>query len=273
MSDTRQPENPSQKIDWGREAVLTLVEEWGKIECLYNSRHTWYHNKKARHGALSTICKKLKVYYPNITVHDVKVKINYLRSQYCREKQRLEMLANESITDEIYHPITVYWYDKLAFLDDYIKMRKRKYNTSDTNKENPKTSEVGPSSSNACTGLDNASIEEQPVDKIDIKDETYYFPSYGNSPSASQLDDYSQEEFRPPQISDPKKCNKRKRQIYEDDLSNPDLMTLKKNKLQLEIYNLRLDALKKEIDLGLPRSQFTEELYKNWDDVPIKEET
>ncbi|XP_055844807.1 myb/SANT-like DNA-binding domain-containing protein 4 isoform X4 [Episyrphus balteatus] len=142
-----------------------------------------------------------------------------------------------------------------------------------TNKENPKTSEVGPSSSNACTGLDNASIEEQPVDKIDIKDETYYFPSYGNSPSASQLDDYSQEEFRPPQISDPKKCNKRKRQIYEDDLSNPDLMTLKKNKLQLEIYNLRLDALKKEIDLGLPRSQFTEELYKNWDDVPIKEET
>ena len=49
-------------------------------------------------------------------------------------------------------------------------------------------------------------------------------------------------------------------------------MTLKKNKLLLEIYNLRLDALKKEIDLGLPRSQFTEELYKNWE-VSIKKET
>ena len=41
------------------------------------------------------------------------------------------MLANESVGGETYHPITVYWYEKLAFLDEFIKSRKRKNNTGD----------------------------------------------------------------------------------------------------------------------------------------------
>ncbi|XP_055844806.1 uncharacterized protein LOC129911143 isoform X3 [Episyrphus balteatus] len=244
--------------------ILEFIQVYRSLPALWNVKSRDYSNRNLKNEQYETLLKKYNEKYPEATKKELSQKINALRTNYRRELKRMSALIKRGESE----PSPLFYFDAMNFLCDCYCP-----STSETNKENPKTSEVGPSSSNACTGLDNASIEEQPVDKIDIKDETYYFPSYGNSPSASQLDDYSQEEFRPPQISDPKKCNKRKRQIYEDDLSNPDLMTLKKNKLQLEIYNLRLDALKKEIDLGLPRSQFTEELYKNWDDVPIKEET
>lgn len=63
--------------------------------------------------------------YVNILIF-FQTKINYLRSQYCREvNKHHELIRNGENVEEIYTP-TPYWFEKLNFLNRFIKVRKSK---------------------------------------------------------------------------------------------------------------------------------------------------
>ncbi|KAI8115983.1 hypothetical protein FF38_01498 [Lucilia cuprina] len=116
------------KVEWDKNSVLKLINLWQEYPCLYNPRNQLYHNKHSRNEALEKITKNLQELIPDIKVNDVKVKISYLRSQYAREIQKQKEFTRSGMgTDEVYVP-SVYWYDELKFLREYIKIRKGKNN-------------------------------------------------------------------------------------------------------------------------------------------------
>ncbi|XP_065365783.1 transcription factor Ouib-like isoform X1 [Calliphora vicina] len=115
-------ENNSQvKFEWSKEAVLQLTEMWQKYEFLYNPKHKFYRNQKARHQAYNDMANKLKIFNTNIEAIDVKTKITYLRGQYAREVAKEKKRGASA--DQVYVP-SAYWFHQLSFLDDFIKVRK-----------------------------------------------------------------------------------------------------------------------------------------------------
>ncbi|XP_017470046.1 PREDICTED: uncharacterized protein LOC108361793 [Rhagoletis zephyria] len=119
----------SKKLEWPREAVLHLIELWESFECLYNPKNNFYHNKHARYQALSELAESLNDFMPGIGPAEVKAKINYLRGQFTREVAKCSNKKSGAGADEVYVP-TAFWYKKLGFLSDFVKVRKGESNFS-----------------------------------------------------------------------------------------------------------------------------------------------
>ncbi|KAF5303250.1 hypothetical protein FQA39_LY09989 [Lamprigera yunnana] len=77
--------------------------------CLYFTKHKFYSNKHARRvDALIKITDDIKPNMPEITIEDVKKKLNNLRSQFAHENNKVIASRKSGIgTDDIYEP-TIY---------------------------------------------------------------------------------------------------------------------------------------------------------------------
>ncbi|KAF5276655.1 hypothetical protein FQA39_LY06459 [Lamprigera yunnana] len=89
--------------------------------CLYDTKHKFYSNKHAQADALIKITDDIKPNMSEITIEDVKKKLNNLRSQFAYENNKVIASRKSRIsTDDIYEP-TIWWYGKLLFLLPHVK--------------------------------------------------------------------------------------------------------------------------------------------------------
>ncbi|KAL1516373.1 hypothetical protein ABEB36_000292 [Hypothenemus hampei] len=88
--------------------------------CLYNPKNRFYSNKHARADALNKIKEDMNI--SQLTVEDIKTKINNIRSQISHELKKTRGSSKSGLgTDERYEPI--WWFDLAQFLIPFVKPR------------------------------------------------------------------------------------------------------------------------------------------------------
>ncbi|XP_063919698.1 uncharacterized protein LOC135134795 [Zophobas morio] len=117
-----------EKFEWTKSTMEKFIIQFEKYPCLYDVKHQFYKNKHARAEAYNKIVETLKKENEGlkVTVEEAKKKITNLRSQYNHELNKIRASTHSGMgTDEIYEP-TVWWFEKLQFLEQFIKPRKGK---------------------------------------------------------------------------------------------------------------------------------------------------
>ncbi|KAF5299161.1 hypothetical protein FQA39_LY02334 [Lamprigera yunnana] len=115
-------------VDWTTESVKILINSYEMHACLYDTKHKYYSNKHARADALIKITNDIKPNMRELTIEDVKKKLNNLQSQFAHENNKVIASRKSGIgTDDIYE-FTIWWYEELLFLLPYVKVRKGKSN-------------------------------------------------------------------------------------------------------------------------------------------------
>nr|XP_022911709.1 uncharacterized protein LOC111422726 [Onthophagus taurus] len=106
-------------ITWSKERVQQFLELFQQQPCLYETRHAFYANKHARAEALDSI--RLQLNIPDLTIDDVKTKINNIRSQMSQElKKKREERSGMGADDKNEH---VWWFEEAQFLLPHMKTR------------------------------------------------------------------------------------------------------------------------------------------------------
>lgn len=101
--------------------ILELIELYKKYDFLWNMKNPLHKRVDIKKQAYIEISKQLK-----LNVECVKRKINSIRATYLHERKKV--LRSAKINPrKIYKP-TLFWYDRMAFLNDSIKLRKKFFN-------------------------------------------------------------------------------------------------------------------------------------------------
>ncbi|KAF5307556.1 hypothetical protein FQR65_LT18396 [Abscondita terminalis] len=108
---------------WTSEETNILIDLYRTYEVLYNIKSTDYHNKFARGNALEQIRKSLIIIKPNVTVPQIKSKINALRSRYTMELSKIKTTRSGQGVGETYQT-SFEFFQKLIFLSDHVQARK-----------------------------------------------------------------------------------------------------------------------------------------------------
>ncbi|XP_075985516.1 uncharacterized protein LOC142982728 [Anticarsia gemmatalis] len=101
-------------IDSERDFVILLLKLYRENSLLWDTTKDDYTNKYRRHVALNNICNALKVYRPNYTVQELKRKLNILRTNFNKERNKIEKRKAESVEGEA-EPI-LWYYNEMTFL-------------------------------------------------------------------------------------------------------------------------------------------------------------
>ncbi|XP_068243556.1 uncharacterized protein [Palaemon carinicauda] len=128
--------NESSNLHWSRKDTTWLIGMYRQQSCLWNVKSADYKNRKMRLAALTAIKTELQKKHGDITIKDIKKKLDTLRNQYRREMRQLENSCKSgSLTDDVYSP--KFWcFGDLSFLSDGDTMKTSPSNTNlDTFKE------------------------------------------------------------------------------------------------------------------------------------------
>ena len=109
--------------EWQDDEIDTLIELWGKYECLFNSKHHLYMNKNERAKAMDKIIEALKKDNIEATTKQIQEKLTKLRNYYGAERRKEESSkVSGKGTDSVY---TSSWrfYESLHFLKDNLTPR------------------------------------------------------------------------------------------------------------------------------------------------------
>ncbi|XP_075985676.1 uncharacterized protein LOC142982861 [Anticarsia gemmatalis] len=118
-----------------REFVLHLISLYRDNPVLWDASNEHYTNKFRRIVALKRICDALKSYRPNYTIEELKKKLNILRTNFNKERNKIEARKTMSPEEE---PEPILWYyNEMAFLIGQEVHAKR--NTSIVNNESNQT--------------------------------------------------------------------------------------------------------------------------------------
>lgn len=105
--------------NFDKEKTKVLITIYEKYPDIYNVHREIYKNKTNRQMKLTQILNEFKIYYPeaDVTLLDIKRKINGLRSQFFAELAKVtKSITTGSGTDDVYRPS--WWcFDLLKFLE------------------------------------------------------------------------------------------------------------------------------------------------------------
>ncbi|KAF5274431.1 hypothetical protein FQR65_LT04347 [Abscondita terminalis] len=105
---------------WTKENLTTFLENFEGFPCLYDPKNSFYSNKHARADALHKLKAALEPM--EVTVEEVKSKINNIRTQISHELKKLKENHSGMEREELYEP--VWWFDLAQFLIPHVKPRK-----------------------------------------------------------------------------------------------------------------------------------------------------
>ncbi|GLV37468.1 uncharacterized protein CBL_10566 [Carabus blaptoides fortunei] len=114
---------------WSKDQTALLIEYYQEEEDLYFIKREGYHNKFARLNALGRIVNKLRPVKVDVTVNEVKAKINALRSRFTTELLKIRDKPSGSGTDDVYKT-SFDFFEKMLFLADHVQARKGACNIS-----------------------------------------------------------------------------------------------------------------------------------------------
>ncbi|XP_077288652.1 uncharacterized protein LOC143913024 isoform X2 [Arctopsyche grandis] len=93
------------------EEIINFIEDYRSFPLLWDRKNKNYAKKGKRYGAFKVMATKY-----NMTAEEVKKKIEYLRTYYCKEKKKT-IKKNGAGTDETYQS-PWFAYDNMSFLSD-----------------------------------------------------------------------------------------------------------------------------------------------------------
>lgn len=95
-------------MSWNKQEVSLLIEQYQKHPCLYATKNPVYKNKHARLDALNKIQRALEEVKPGITINEIKLKFNALKSTFLVEHRKQEASRHSGAGDDrVYHIIFV----------------------------------------------------------------------------------------------------------------------------------------------------------------------
>ena len=100
-------------FEWSRSLTTKVIEQYRQYECLWNSTSAAYKHRPNRENALAEIVETLRPVAPEITMEDIRKKINTLRSQYRKEVKMME--ASDRGGGPLYRP-KLWCVNELSFL-------------------------------------------------------------------------------------------------------------------------------------------------------------
>lgn len=97
-----------------REFVSKLISLYKENVILWDANNEHYTNKYRRIIALKKICDGLKKYKPNYTIEELKKKLNILRTNFNKERNKMEL--RKSMSPDVEPEPILWYYNDLAFL-------------------------------------------------------------------------------------------------------------------------------------------------------------
>lgn len=108
-----------------------FIREYHNHPCLWKIKSKDYHDKSKRDAAYNELLKKYILIDPDANKDVVVKKINAFRTNYRREKKKIQDSLHSGIgTDDVYIP-TLWYYDMFHFLDDQETPRTSESNLSE----------------------------------------------------------------------------------------------------------------------------------------------
>lgn len=101
--------------------ILRFIEHYQNLPALWNVKVEAYSNREEKRKQYGILLEVYKEQYPNGTVDDVKKKINILRTNFRREKQRLAGCTKSGAGAEYSLESNLFYYAEMEFLDDVEK--------------------------------------------------------------------------------------------------------------------------------------------------------
>lgn len=107
-----------------REFVRLLISLYRDRPHLWNVTNAYYLDKNRRIHSLNRICDALKIYKPDYTVELLKKKINILRTNFNKERNKIEARRCTESTAEadVKVPPNLWYYNELLFLVEQGKV-------------------------------------------------------------------------------------------------------------------------------------------------------
>uniref|UniRef100_A0A2A4K500 MADF domain-containing protein n=1 Tax=Heliothis virescens TaxID=7102 RepID=A0A2A4K500_HELVI len=97
----------SKKIIDEQVFLTKVLRKYRKSACLWDLMHKDYHNKSVKEAAWDKIVKLYQKTYPNVNKSDVKSKLCHMRTNYTRQRKKVENNTGK---------ITLWYYRHLCFL-------------------------------------------------------------------------------------------------------------------------------------------------------------
>ncbi|KAL1488731.1 hypothetical protein ABEB36_014530 [Hypothenemus hampei] len=118
-------EKKKKVFSWNKETLTTFFHVFESYPCLYDPKNKFYSNKHSRAEALNNIKRDMDI--SQISIEDIKSKINNVRTQISQELKKIKKTPRSGAgSEEVYEPI--WWYDLAQFLVPFIKPRPGKDN-------------------------------------------------------------------------------------------------------------------------------------------------
>nr|XP_023026004.1 uncharacterized protein LOC111514011 [Leptinotarsa decemlineata] len=118
-----------------RELLEDFIREYQNHPCLWHVKSKDYHNKAKRDAAYNILVEKYKLIDANADKDTVVKKMNSFRTNYRREKKKIEDADHSEMDkDERYEP-TLWYYHLFHFIRDQETPRKSVSNLNETEEE------------------------------------------------------------------------------------------------------------------------------------------
>lgn len=103
-----------------RDFVLLLISLYRDYPALWKIKSKEYADKNKRSLALSSIVKALRVYKPAYTEDLLKKKNNALRTNFNKERKKIEQAQRSGASPDDVPKPSLYYYNELLFLSDQM---------------------------------------------------------------------------------------------------------------------------------------------------------
>ncbi|CAG4961444.1 unnamed protein product [Parnassius apollo] len=118
MADARKHVGTGTSDISERDFVLYLISLYRDSPVLWNAKRKDYVDKSKRSVALQNIIRSLRIYKPTYSEEELKKKINTLRTNFNKERNKINKARRSGISpDDVQQP-TLWYYNEMLFLID-----------------------------------------------------------------------------------------------------------------------------------------------------------
>ncbi|XP_034833092.2 uncharacterized protein [Maniola hyperantus] len=101
--------------------ISKFIEEFRKNSCLWNILHPEYRNKKSRMKAYNRLLKFSKAAEPNITIDEIKKKIQSMRASHRKERRKVASSLLKATSPKEFYVPKLWYYKQLEFLNTQVE--------------------------------------------------------------------------------------------------------------------------------------------------------
>ncbi|XP_045461846.1 uncharacterized protein LOC123671968 [Harmonia axyridis] len=170
-----------------REVLIEVLQRYKSLPCLWDTTHESYSNREARNQALEILKDYYSKYNKNISVNDLKKKLENMRAVYRREKNKMDGSKSGGDGSKKYQT-SLWYYQYFSFLHEKKdSSTKESDNFTDSKQEN----ETNEPERKKTKYSNESQSNELPKDQEDVVEGTHNSINYsGGENSANTFGRY-----------------------------------------------------------------------------------